>query len=51
MDLKYGFNEFIPSKTYLGKRISSKFVTSVKNVINNISNEDELSAYLKKKFK
>jgi len=50
MDLQYGFNEFVPSRTYLGKRISSEFVSSLEEAVKAITNEDELSAYLKNEF-
>ena len=50
MGLNYEGNiiEFTPSKTYLGKKISTSFVDSLPTIFESIESEEELSALLLK---
>ena len=50
MELQYSFTEFTSSKTYLGKRLSPEFISTSEETVKSITNEEELSAYLKKNF-
>ena len=50
MDLQHSLIKFTPSKTYLGNRISPEFISTLEETVNSITNEEELSSYLKNKF-
>jgi len=46
MELDSGLHEFKPSKTFLGKRVSSSFIKKIKDITSSISDENELKKCL-----